>query len=247
MLTIINKHSLAVNPKTGYKILMSIYCMDRKFIFLHIPKNAGTSIRKNLSDVADVRSFDEHDEKTRVVRDQAYANHFPYWKIQELVDKDDLGIPIEDFRTFMVVRNPWERMVSLYEHRMRKLHWEYEGKPRNDPASIAVAEQGFEAWLLGTPHEGDKVLTRTPQISWGKSLDGRVPLSFFIRQDRLDDPYEWRMICKHLGVDHTPLPKMNSGSPRRARRGYREHYSDKARDHVAEYFKEDVEWFDYEF
>jgi len=223
---------------------MSIYSNKHKYIFLHIPKNAGTAIRRALADVdPSIQSFDAIDEANRETRDPAYANHFPLWKIQELLAETDLSLPLSEMKIFMVVRNPWERMVSLYFHRMRKLMMSYEGKPRNTPEAIAVAKQGFVPWLIGTPHEGDKVLTRTSQMSWGRDDEGLIGAAYIVRIEDLED--EWMGLCNELGVKTPRLLKLNKGSG--DSKSYRDHYTVEANAFVTHYFAEDIKEFGYEF
>jgi len=73
---------------------MSI-CHQRKLIFVHIPKNAGTSIHSLLNT----------NPKDLILTDQKwikYKNHFgKYW---------------EDYTTFSIVRNPISRFISFYKY-----------------------------------------------------------------------------------------------------------------------------------
>ena len=62
-----------------------------KFTFIHIPKNAGTAIKRMMK--ADVRK----------------NKHCDIYECRELWG-DELGF------TFAVVRNPWDRMVSYYNY-----------------------------------------------------------------------------------------------------------------------------------
>lgn len=210
---------------------MSTY--HKGFAFIHIPKNAGTAIRRVLN----WPSFDDIDRKHRKRRDPALANHFPIWRIEELLEETGIGIPLD--HTFMVVRNPWERMVSLYRHRMRKLDLWYEGKPRNTEEDKAVAREGFVPWLLNTPSEGDKVLTRTPQMDWGRDREGNVAVHTILRFETLDE--DWPDFCRSVGLPNKPLPQVNVGRTD----DWKSEYTQEAVDHVAEHFKDDIERFGY--
>ena len=108
---------------------------DREFIFIHIPKNAGSSIEMALLDTYD----NEHD---LVNRAQKQAKEWPLWPMHFLHHGEQnrlFGAQLhdhsqhrmlrdfrEEVRTYFslcVVRNPWERMVSLYEY--GKAHGDY--------------------------------------------------------------------------------------------------------------------------
>lgn len=217
---------------------MSAYNLRHNLAFIHIPKNAGTSIRQTLN----FESFDKIDEKHRTERDPALANHFPVYRIQKLLRETESDIPFDDMIKVMVVRNPWERMVSLYRHRLKKLHHSYEGKPRNRPMDIDAAERGFNYWLLNTPHEGDAVLTTMAQSEWGRDEDGDFIIDVVFKIEELED--EWPNFCRKHGFDKK-LPKTNIGDGQS--KIYREHYSDEAASHVATYFAEDIVRYNYGF
>ena len=230
---------------------MSVYSLSKKLAFIHIPKNAGTSIRANLNKaIPDVQEFDaiynKWRETSKARRDQAYANHFPYWRIQELLA--DAGVhsdslPFEDMTTFMVVRNPWERMVSLYRHRLRKLDWEHEGEARNTDLDKKVAKAGFIPWLLNTPHEGDMVLTRQPQLAWAMDGQGNIGVDKIFKIENLESHYPDFM--GPLGIAVPPLGFANTGDG--VSKDYRAQYNDAAQAHVEQYFAADIEAFGYAF
>lgn len=227
---------------------MSSYSLKKGVVFIHIPKNAGTSIRANLKKaVPDTKDFDDiyvnWREKTGVKRDQAFANHFPYWFLQDLLHKADSSIPLEDMFSFMVVRNPFERLVSLYRHRLRKLDMTHEGKPRNTELDKKVALAGFKPWLLQTPHEGDSVLTRTCQLSWGIDRDGQLGVTKIVKIEDLEASYP--DLLGPLGITVPPLGFANVGDG--VSKAWRSQYDDETIAHVEQHFIADLEAFSYEF
>ena len=223
---------------------MSYYSLKNKYIFLHIPKNAGTAIKFALqNNDPTLRAFDDLDKKHRKSRDPAYGNHLPYWKIESLVNSADGFGAIQDMKVFMVIRNPWERMVSLYHHRLRKLHWQVDGKPRNTPQDIACAQRGFIPWLLGTPHQGDKVLTRVSQLSWAHDIAGNVRTTHTMRQEHMSDI--WEGLCEELGLPKIHLKKANVGKGEA--QAYKKFYDADSKAHISKYFADDIKAFGYEF
>lgn len=223
---------------------MSAFSIQRRLLFLHIPKNAGTSIRSVLSQhVEGWQDFDTYDEKTRKKRDPAFANHFTLAMCQDLAERENIKIPWQDMFRVMVVRNPFERLLSLYNHRMRKLDAWYEGKPRNDEASKAVARKGFIPWLLETPHEGDKVLTRTPQKHWALDTKGEWDVDWVMRFEQLPD--DWAVLRQVLEIDLPDLPRKNVGEG--DAKDYRAAYNTEARKHVEKHFEKDLNHWGYYF
>ena len=214
---------------------MACCSLSNRYIFVHIPKNAGTSILKALNDA----------DPTLHLLDRNILDRHPlYREIERFFLKRRVKgfSELQDITVFMVVRNPWIRMVSLYKHRMRKLYWlDAHGKARNDSAAIACAERGFIPWLLETPHEKDKMLTRTPQLEWGRGIDGSMRAKHILRHESI----QWEKMTRTLGIPFKALPRENSGSW--DREAYREFYDDEAREHVAKYFEEDIKRFGYRF
>jgi len=87
---------------------MTIQVKSPNSTFIHIPKNAGTSISHWLI---------AYKKATWSYKNHYGGKHFTLEKIKR-VDQNDLGF------TFMCVRNPWERMVSgyFYYQKQRKFH-----------------------------------------------------------------------------------------------------------------------------
>jgi len=69
----------------------------KDFIFIHIPKNAGSSITKILRPYASPHSF---------------GNHLTAYKAREQIGR---GIYQTAF-SFAFIRNPWSRQVSFYNY-----------------------------------------------------------------------------------------------------------------------------------
>jgi len=95
-----------------------VISFKHKFIFIHIPKTAGTSIVKTLSLYSEDGVNDKGDIKPSIeliklareknIRINNYK-HFTYNKYKQL-----LGDRIKDFFIFSVIRTPYERIPSVY-------------------------------------------------------------------------------------------------------------------------------------
>jgi hypothetical protein len=220
---------------------LSYYSLKNNFIFLHAPKNGGTSIHTALrAAVPDLRAFDEIDEQHREERDPGFANHFTLEMISRLCKAQAPHIHPEKMGRFVILRNPWARMVSLYNHRWKKRHLSYEGKPRNSPEDIKVLEKGFKAWLLTTQHPGDARLIVTPALDWLRTPEGFDGGSFL----RLEDLNTyWDHLLEVLGAENVPLPHVNVGPPA----SYREFYDEETRDFVATFHERDIHAGKYNF
>ena len=83
--------------------------LDReKLIFIHIPKNAGTSIKKLLLNEEELKNPD-------LLRyDDLNGN---IWKHRTIYDiKKDNNKEYNSYRKFAIIRNPYDRMVSWYSY-----------------------------------------------------------------------------------------------------------------------------------
>jgi len=79
---------------------MTTLVQDPNLIFIHIPKNGGTSITKWLrSNLNGKKGLIVHGGMQHIDLDFKHATEYP---------------------TFAVVRNPWDRMVSTYEFKKTK-------------------------------------------------------------------------------------------------------------------------------
>ena len=136
---------------------------------------------------------------------------------------------------FTVVRNPWDKVVSHYEYRRKK-----------DKTGIATNGVSFASWVRRTYGEDkDPVLYNNPrsfqpQVDWLKDSDGQVSVDYIIRFESINEGFEH--VRQAIGLD-AELPHLNA-SPR-AR--YHTYYDDESRAIVANWFREDIEAFGYQF
>ena len=80
---------------------------DKKFIFVHINKTAGTSIEKALSNYG-VRKLEENSD-LELELTYKQSQHF---NTEEY--KKHLGDGYDDYYKFTIIRNPFDRVVSYY-------------------------------------------------------------------------------------------------------------------------------------
>lgn len=113
-------------------------CHDPAFVFVHIPKCAGSSITDALVRSGCLLSFQGAASLDyRLLHNVQWLHHAPARVLREI-------LPPEFWQSafkFAVVRNPWARLVSFYHYRRRKA-------PRYPALSWNAANVGF---LLGRP------------------------------------------------------------------------------------------------
>lgn len=80
---------------------------NKKFIFIHINKTAGTAVEQSLLEYGDKRVEPKNDLNFGLTYKQ--SQHFNYKEYKEY-----LGSEYDNFFKFTVVRNPFDRVVSYY-------------------------------------------------------------------------------------------------------------------------------------
>jgi hypothetical protein len=203
----------------------------RNYIFVHIPKTGGTSMALALEDRAmadDILIGDTPKAVRRRKRLKTLDAPGRLWKHARLADIDGMaGMPPDPF-VFTLVRNPWDRMVSLY-------HW---AKAQNfDHPMVSVARAHDFAGFLSHPGL-QPAFAQDGAAAYVTRRDGTLACDAFIRLEHLATdlvPLE-----THLGVKLV-LPHVNAKPhPVTAR-----HYTPALVDLVARHYADDVRRFGY--
>lgn len=226
---------------------MVISYRDRA-IFVHIPKNAGTSLRSTLVNRATVtvdRQGDTREGEMYMTGPDIWK-HLKYWELKESLSGDDFGQSIcSDFFKFAFVRNPWDRHVSFYHFLMQKT-----GNPEDGPVASPAGHKramncgSFEGWVkdsLDRVQRNEYVNYLHPQWSW-THIDGKQAVDFIGRYENLHDDFE--IVRGHLGLpEDCSLSHENKSS----HRDYKSYYTDETRQMIGEIFAEDITLFGYTF
>jgi hypothetical protein len=213
-----------------------IISSGRRYIFVHIPKTGGTSMALALEDRAmkdDIMLGDTPKARNRRHRVKDAPSRGRLWKHSTLCDIEGVVSPqtIDNFFTFTLVRNPWDRMVSYY-------HWLRE--QNFDHASVSMAKtMSFKGFVTD---ERTLIANKTnPARSYMLCADGEERCDAYIRIEN----FEWdaKPLFAHLGFSLS-LPHVNCSD----RTGdYRSYYNSEIEDIVAGCFSEDIARFGYEF
>lgn len=206
----------------------------KKFIFVHVQKTAGTSLKKVL---------------------RAHAPDAKLWHGRHghaSSGIDEIGRERWDrFFSFGFVRNPWDRLISHYSmicDRIAELTPEQRQQPR--PFKI-------ELWnyVLHFSHDFESFLDNCTglildrgcyksflfnQLDYLTDAAGQVAVDFIGRFENFEaDSNE---VLQRIGIE-AQMPRLNVSS----RSGYREYYTPRTRDLVAARFARDIKAFGYEF
>ena len=185
----------------------------KNYIFVHVPKTGGQSIKHALGG------------KTK-----EWPTHIPLSAIQKY-----------NRYAFGFVRNPWDRMVSLYHFLCQKAM-----KHDDNFNQLEVRAAGFKYWLMKhnffmkEDYRWSKgnlsPMQRRTQLFW---LEGCDFIGCF---ENLG--FDLQFACKRIGIKS---PNKLSVANTTKHKYYREYYDNETIGHVAEHFAPEIEMMGYSF
>ena len=201
---------------------------DTQAIFVHVPKNAGTSITKAL------RQSGGYESPGYGSVDQDFAMGWMDGEVRRVVRAVGADVWAEYF-TFAFVRNPWDRLVS---------GWQFTRQRGKHELTFAEFVKGLPS--LDTAQEPD-ALERAISTHWHAMpqsdhlvVDGEVAVDFVGHVETLDE--DWRAISARIGSDGD-VPRANTSD----RGEYRSYYTDDLLAVVDERLRLDATTFGYTF
>jgi hypothetical protein len=208
----------------------------RNYIFVHIPKTGGTSLALALEARAkkdDILIGDTPKARKRRHRLHGVEARGRLWKHSGLADIE--GLVTRDFiaQAFCVtlVRNPWDRLVSLYQ-------W-LRAQSFDHPMVARAQAMPFDAFLRAG--ETRAALRANPYAAYMRDGTGRDRADLFIRLEHFEA--DARPLWSHLGFT-LDLPHENRSDRVGDYRGY---YDDALAAEVALICAEDIAQFGYSF
>jgi hypothetical protein len=202
------------------------------FIFVHINKCAGQSVRRSLPRGIFRRNTRGHNTIMH------------YFSLCKRKGRD----PSQYFK-FTIVRNPWDKVVSFYHYHKRR-KWElFPWTVENEPDFIGfiqrllVENQGALAREIFRNRSGASThhLRLSNSLDWVSGPDGRILVDFIGRVENLQADFDH--ICDRIGIRRRRLPHANRSS----HKPYWEYYDAATREVVAARFQRDIDYFGYRF
>jgi hypothetical protein len=173
------------------------YSEKYDLFFIHIPKTAGTSINTALEIEPEKRGHRSLSDLYKLYKDA-----------------------VQKTPCFAVARNPWDRVVSLYEFRKQK----------------GYHSMTFKDWLrrgVRAKYEWTPFSAMT-----SSDIEKRVQV---LRYENLRE--EWTVFAKKNRIVQNELPVLNTSN----RKAYRDYYDEEDKAYIQEFFKKDIELLDYKF
>lgn len=212
-----------------------------KFVFLAMPRTASTSIRRTLDPYSDLRS--KHISETN--------NNFPFYhhisagELKKIFDKRSWEW--EKYNHFCLVRNPFDRVVSLYRHYCEKMRgWkDTKGIIKNTKKCLkeyAKGKPSFREYVENIDPRNDKLAMSVKQFT--ESEEGEKLVEDILKFENLPEVFFNYMKNKvGLKLDIERLPIKNESEVKNT---YIEYYDEYTKNMVEEKYRREIREFGYE-
>jgi hypothetical protein len=211
-----------------------------RYIFVHIPKNAGVSIRKSSELKGLLISADPYFHKSgaytrelaKTMEDAGEHHGFQHARWRDLNPKVTRRL-----KAVGVVRNPWARTVS---------RWRFEQLAvRQGKISASEAAETFEEFLEQRNVWGGK------DYYWHRAIRGWYPQADYATDEEGKLRVEL-LRFEHLASDATQYFSLNHPIGKRNRTSrtpfqYQEAYTPKTVQIVADWYQKDIDFFGFDF
>lgn len=195
-----------------------------KFIFVHIPKTAGTSLEIALEDDSCV--FKRGQWSKKPMGFNAPLNHLTITQIQQSKE-----LSVDDFNSFFkftFVRNPWDKVISECFCGQIQLAFK---------DCKTVKDKIKKVCLLSKTPSGYGAHCK-PQIDF---VGDNKNINFIGRFENLKKDYEY--VCKQLNIENVDLIHKHKTN----KEPYQNYFDQETIDLVAESYKEDIDYFGYSY
>jgi len=209
------------------------------FLFVHIAKTGGTSIRDALwrqkwTDPYRIPQFlcSKLSAMTGHKIGAKFPRHAKIIAAKEMLPRE----VFEGLFKFAFVRNPWDLQVSSYHH------------IRRERPQLITHIDSFEAFLRwkfdpARPPQYHADMSTELQSDYVIDLHGNTVVDFLGRYEFLAEDFE--TACKRIGIQTPKLPHSRKATDRR--KDYRDYYDDVTAQLVADHYRPDIERFGYRF
>ncbi|MBV1878024.1 MAG: sulfotransferase family protein [Pseudomonadales bacterium] len=214
---------------------------EKKCIFIHIPKTAGTSIESLLGKferlergsqdhrtIREIQSLDGSDCLVLLKRGGPIELAREFRGLIRYTDRLTRR-ELESYFKFTFVRNPWARVHSWYRNVIRD---ETHQKNRKIPSDCTLYD-------FLTRHSWQTELR--PQLDWITDRGGAIVMDHVAKFESLNE--ELQVIGDKLKIDIAELPHLVPS----ASENYRSEYDNASREYVAQRYKDEISLFNYTF
>ncbi len=204
--------------------------MKRRYIFVHVPKNAGNSIYSTYCDLTEI-----WDHNLRVESYKTYPNSDTFKQIRN----KSLIFGKKRICSFAVIRNPWDRVYSAYNFLSKgglkkedKLDFKKYIEPYSD----------FNHFVLeGLSTASKEQIHFLPQLHWIANSKGKIIVDEILRFENLSED------LNNFWTRRGYPPRSLSFNNKKNSKGYRNFYSAESIEIVKKIYAPIITKFNYQF
>lgn len=214
--------------------------IGENFIFIHIPKTAGSSIQHHLQNYSDDVISELKGQEGEWINPEGILEVFElqnefgskHARLKDYYEKWDENKrgDIDNYFKFCVVRNPWDRAISFFWYNnLIDLCFHKKDFDKNK----FIEQTNFEDCVSFCSHED------------------KVKMDYFIKYERLQRDFDF--VCDRLSIPHCRLKNLNAVAQRDGvfykgkKIHYRDLYDSEMIQHVKKTYAEDIDRFGYTF
>ena len=210
------------------------------FVFLALPRTGTTTTRKVLDDYSDIKSI----HISEISKTFPFYNHISAVELKDIFD--ERGWDWFSYKRFCVVRNPYDRVVSLYHHRQKLkverielagIVWKFLYK-MND---ILRPTNTFREYVFRINPKRPLRISLKPFISDKK---GNLLVDDVLMFENLTDELPKYLETFDISIKPEDIPHLNATQNRRA---YRDYYDEATKQRVSELYSYEINRFGYRF
>ena len=210
---------------------------QHRFIFVHVPKAAGTTISRALAPLTTFRDIEIGGTKYGEAIQERFAARFDLRKhsTAAAIQAKCPGHVWRRFFVFAYVRDPYSRAYSVYRFLQR---W------KEGPHNAEVAGQSFEEFLRSDAVAEGEIEIAKPQVHWlckdGEMLAG---IDFVGRVERFSEDFGFIQSVIHRRPTHWTGDRHDNASAKAGE--WQTHMTPRAQARVEELYAEDFRVWDY--
>lgn len=209
-----------------------------KFLFVHIAKTGGTSVRAALQPLLYQDSLAlARWLCSRISHLSSHTLGIKFPRHAKVIAAKEMlpEIFFDSLYKFAFVRNPWDLQVSSYYHLKRERPYLVENR----------TFQEFLLWKFNPDRSYQYHMDTSIQLQSDYLIDlkGNVVVDYIGRYENLEADFLY--ICKAIGLKK--IPKLPHKRKAKERSDYQPYYTETTKNLVWDYFKKDIELFGYTF
>lgn len=194
---------------------MTVISNKYKIIFIHIPKCAGSSLRLAIK---------ENDPNAIMLEHTSYID-----LLKKYPNKT------KNYLIFTIVRNTYDRLVSLYHYHKQNFHLPC----FNNERLITLFSKPFDECLQS---EGFKLYWTVNQIYWIKDQNNQIPkkINIFYLNTNLQEEINKLLLINNISLN-LQIPYTNTSK----HKNYESYYNKELVEYVKIHNKEEIEYFNF--